>query len=342
MPKRKLDLLDIQSEVPVSGLDLLPDEIVELIILRLPPPDVASVGACSSRLQRLASSDAVWRPLYETEFPHGRRSSGGLRWYDVYRRAILSVPKGHTLLLPVGVQRSDSSQSALAFDVDRRRVLLYGLVPRRIVSIDLDGALVASAPHSFCWSLVNLFVNQVSGTYTVVNTVVNRSLVPSFQVSVLDSDLNVSEQFLNFTLSNSSLVFAFFAVDSAGRLFALSCDVNSRWRVSTVDVALHQVSMVFESGYMCHETVHGEPRGMLIDSNDDFAIWYWAGRFVTYTAQGVPLSEFHCGCCPVDVRVSIDGVFAIRSKCGLELVGWTDEHLLVEDSNSPGSLLCLR
>eukprot|EP01116_Phalansterium_solitarium_P019164 TRINITY_DN5271_c1_g1_i1.p4 TRINITY_DN5271_c1_g1~~TRINITY_DN5271_c1_g1_i1.p4 ORF type:complete len:102 (-),score=8.91 TRINITY_DN5271_c1_g1_i1:108-413(-) len=50
--------------------------------------DVVAVDAGCSRLRRLAFSDTIWRSLYETDFPRGRTSSGGLRWCDVYGRAM--------------------------------------------------------------------------------------------------------------------------------------------------------------------------------------------------------------------------------------------------------------
>eukprot|EP01116_Phalansterium_solitarium_P002282 TRINITY_DN1219_c0_g1_i2.p1 TRINITY_DN1219_c0_g1~~TRINITY_DN1219_c0_g1_i2.p1 ORF type:complete len:102 (+),score=22.48 TRINITY_DN1219_c0_g1_i2:247-552(+) len=92
--KRKRDLVlssDVDFDFP--GFELLPDEIIELFLLRLPLRAVAAVGACCSRLRRLASCDAVWRSLYQADFPHGRTSSGGLRWRDGYKRALQSVPQ---------------------------------------------------------------------------------------------------------------------------------------------------------------------------------------------------------------------------------------------------------
>eukprot|EP01116_Phalansterium_solitarium_P003097 TRINITY_DN1365_c1_g2_i1.p1 TRINITY_DN1365_c1_g2~~TRINITY_DN1365_c1_g2_i1.p1 ORF type:complete len:399 (+),score=79.97 TRINITY_DN1365_c1_g2_i1:40-1197(+) len=56
---------DAEAGVDLAGLELLPDEIIELILLRLPLSDVGAVGACSSHLRRVASSDAVWRPVAE-------------------------------------------------------------------------------------------------------------------------------------------------------------------------------------------------------------------------------------------------------------------------------------
>eukprot|EP01116_Phalansterium_solitarium_P025051 TRINITY_DN9398_c0_g1_i2.p1 TRINITY_DN9398_c0_g1~~TRINITY_DN9398_c0_g1_i2.p1 ORF type:complete len:119 (-),score=11.12 TRINITY_DN9398_c0_g1_i2:54-410(-) len=44
-----------QDEGDSGGFELLPDEIVELIMLRLPLPAVVAVGACCSRLRHLAA-----------------------------------------------------------------------------------------------------------------------------------------------------------------------------------------------------------------------------------------------------------------------------------------------
>eukprot|EP01116_Phalansterium_solitarium_P015615 TRINITY_DN34681_c0_g1_i1.p1 TRINITY_DN34681_c0_g1~~TRINITY_DN34681_c0_g1_i1.p1 ORF type:complete len:104 (+),score=18.07 TRINITY_DN34681_c0_g1_i1:121-432(+) len=91
-----------EFEGEFAGFELLPDEMVELIMLRLPLPAVVAFGACCSRLRRLALSDSVWRSLYETNFPRGRTSSGGLRWFDVYQRAVRPVPKTDAYELPPG------------------------------------------------------------------------------------------------------------------------------------------------------------------------------------------------------------------------------------------------
>eukprot|EP01116_Phalansterium_solitarium_P003453 TRINITY_DN1427_c1_g1_i1.p3 TRINITY_DN1427_c1_g1~~TRINITY_DN1427_c1_g1_i1.p3 ORF type:complete len:106 (+),score=13.30 TRINITY_DN1427_c1_g1_i1:98-415(+) len=71
-----------------SALLGLPDELLELIALRLPAAAVVALGACCARLRDIASADAIWRSLYGTAFPRGRTSLDGLAcWRDVYRRA---------------------------------------------------------------------------------------------------------------------------------------------------------------------------------------------------------------------------------------------------------------
>eukprot|EP01116_Phalansterium_solitarium_P016479 TRINITY_DN383_c0_g1_i1.p2 TRINITY_DN383_c0_g1~~TRINITY_DN383_c0_g1_i1.p2 ORF type:complete len:157 (-),score=31.03 TRINITY_DN383_c0_g1_i1:666-1136(-) len=141
--KRKRDqvLWSAPSELDVdfAGLELLPDEIVELIMLRLPLPAVVAVGACCSRLRHLASSDTVWRSLYQTDFPRGRTSSGELGWRDVYKRAVQSVPKGDFFVPKLSVSQSP----ILAFDEDRHLLLLHNSSTGMSV-VRMDGTLIAS------------------------------------------------------------------------------------------------------------------------------------------------------------------------------------------------------
>eukprot|EP01116_Phalansterium_solitarium_P021678 TRINITY_DN6837_c0_g2_i2.p2 TRINITY_DN6837_c0_g2~~TRINITY_DN6837_c0_g2_i2.p2 ORF type:complete len:156 (-),score=22.84 TRINITY_DN6837_c0_g2_i2:556-1023(-) len=71
-----------------SLMELLPDELLEHVLLLLPDRDVVAIGACCSRLRCVAFSDGIWRRRYEQQFPHSRTSSGGLSWRDVYARAM--------------------------------------------------------------------------------------------------------------------------------------------------------------------------------------------------------------------------------------------------------------
>eukprot|EP01116_Phalansterium_solitarium_P019260 TRINITY_DN5320_c1_g1_i1.p2 TRINITY_DN5320_c1_g1~~TRINITY_DN5320_c1_g1_i1.p2 ORF type:complete len:278 (-),score=49.34 TRINITY_DN5320_c1_g1_i1:653-1486(-) len=86
---------DERERPPIDfyGLELLPDEIVELIAMRLPLPALAAFSVGCRRLRRVAWSDVVWRSLYWTDFPRSRTWPRGLQWCDVYKRALQSVPE---------------------------------------------------------------------------------------------------------------------------------------------------------------------------------------------------------------------------------------------------------
>eukprot|EP01116_Phalansterium_solitarium_P014826 TRINITY_DN3268_c0_g2_i1.p1 TRINITY_DN3268_c0_g2~~TRINITY_DN3268_c0_g2_i1.p1 ORF type:complete len:414 (-),score=44.42 TRINITY_DN3268_c0_g2_i1:210-1451(-) len=76
-----------------SALLGLPDELLELIALRLPAASLYALGACCGRLRGITSSDLIWQPLYISDFPRGRTSLDGLAcWRDAYRRAAQMVP----------------------------------------------------------------------------------------------------------------------------------------------------------------------------------------------------------------------------------------------------------
>eukprot|EP01116_Phalansterium_solitarium_P016490 TRINITY_DN383_c0_g1_i9.p1 TRINITY_DN383_c0_g1~~TRINITY_DN383_c0_g1_i9.p1 ORF type:complete len:368 (-),score=0.05 TRINITY_DN383_c0_g1_i9:60-1163(-) len=366
--KRKRDqvLWSAPSELDVdfAGLELLPDEIVELIMLRLPLPAVVAVGACCSRLRRLASSDTVWRSLYQTDFPRGRTSSGGLRWRDVYNRAFRSLPASDVFVLhpmcPLSVY-------PMAYDNDRRRVLGYRLSDQSLCSVEVDSTgirsiVLGSKPGK-------VIVDRVSGTYIVLDRlqVVDRSERPGFQLWVLDADLNVIGD-CSFRLP-SGLRFSF-AIHSSGQLFALSSDFV-RFSLSTVHVSTGEVTAILGPV----QQSLGIPMGLLVDSQDDIVIWHSAGQIATYSAKGRLLSVFDCGVSPSDVVLSEDGIFAVRTtflnpeivptvrflsgdgrtlRCDrcrvfagpgvVRFVAWGDDNLLVQYAQTVDSdpLCCLR
>eukprot|EP01116_Phalansterium_solitarium_P020171 TRINITY_DN5877_c0_g1_i1.p1 TRINITY_DN5877_c0_g1~~TRINITY_DN5877_c0_g1_i1.p1 ORF type:complete len:208 (-),score=10.31 TRINITY_DN5877_c0_g1_i1:23-646(-) len=70
-----------------SALLGLPDELLELISLRLPMAAVVALGACCVRLRGITSSDAIWRPRYENDFPRLPTSPSRLGWRDAYQRS---------------------------------------------------------------------------------------------------------------------------------------------------------------------------------------------------------------------------------------------------------------
>eukprot|EP01116_Phalansterium_solitarium_P021958 TRINITY_DN705_c0_g1_i1.p1 TRINITY_DN705_c0_g1~~TRINITY_DN705_c0_g1_i1.p1 ORF type:complete len:187 (+),score=24.71 TRINITY_DN705_c0_g1_i1:155-715(+) len=167
--------------------ELLPDEIVELILLRLAARDIVAVGACCQRLQRLASSDAFWRRVYHNQFPRGRSSSGGLEWRHVYARAMRSLPKGFNQLEPLGIS---GRFRAMAFDRDRRRLLVADIAnfSNRLRLFALDcGAELASVELDAGLIILQLFVNAAFGSYVVV---CHRSEPPGYTVQVLDATVH--------------------------------------------------------------------------------------------------------------------------------------------------------
>eukprot|EP01116_Phalansterium_solitarium_P016482 TRINITY_DN383_c0_g1_i14.p1 TRINITY_DN383_c0_g1~~TRINITY_DN383_c0_g1_i14.p1 ORF type:complete len:270 (-),score=29.20 TRINITY_DN383_c0_g1_i14:79-888(-) len=265
----------------------------------------------------------------------------------------------------MGDLRVDSKQlRALAFDADRRRVLLFDVGRERVLSADFDGTVVASTADGSFDVRTKVFVDRVSGTYTVVD----RVKLYYCEVSVLDSELNVIEKFV-FSLGIIGL--ALFALDSGGRVFAL-CSAKNMFRVSTLDFASGQVITVLEPTQLLQDdppdgVISNLDYGFVIDSHDCFVMSYKSGRIATYAADGQLLSVFDFGGTRIDVRVSADGVYAIdtwsdddrertlrfvssdgrvqlctslkKKNCfGLGFFGWTDHHLLVLNHVYPGPL----
>eukprot|EP01116_Phalansterium_solitarium_P019400 TRINITY_DN5394_c0_g1_i1.p1 TRINITY_DN5394_c0_g1~~TRINITY_DN5394_c0_g1_i1.p1 ORF type:complete len:394 (-),score=14.37 TRINITY_DN5394_c0_g1_i1:86-1156(-) len=329
------------SDGDVFGFELLPDEIVELIMLRLPLPAVVAVGACCSRLRRIASSDTIWRWLYEA-FPRGRTSSGGLPWCDVYKRAVRSMPKSDAFELQPADIAYDSKHKFLAFDAARRRLLSAS--SDVLYSAEFDGTPVASV--ALVDRRAKVFVNRASGTYVVVGG------YPSLEVQVLDSNLQATGS-CTIDLNKLNVELSSFAIDSGGRLFVFGFDFGIGFSISVVDVASGQVTTGLEPTQIIQE----HPAGVLIDSHDCIVAWHDSGRISTHTAQGRLVSVFDCGVCPTNVMVSADGIFAIAAarpfvgewavlflagdgrllradrSCDrgkLRFLGWTDEHLLLE------------
>eukprot|EP01116_Phalansterium_solitarium_P023058 TRINITY_DN787_c1_g3_i3.p1 TRINITY_DN787_c1_g3~~TRINITY_DN787_c1_g3_i3.p1 ORF type:complete len:522 (-),score=13.87 TRINITY_DN787_c1_g3_i3:156-1721(-) len=153
-----------------SVLDMLPDELIELIVLPLPVAAVVALGACCVRLRCLTSSDAVWRRLYETDFPRGRTSLGGLAcWRDVYRRAVRSVPSSNS---DDAVHIFDVDQSSLparvAFDPVRHEVvsIVHRFPTHELRAAGMDGITVRRADDDE--SFRELGVDRNTGTYIAV------------------------------------------------------------------------------------------------------------------------------------------------------------------------------
>eukprot|EP01116_Phalansterium_solitarium_P005533 TRINITY_DN17287_c0_g1_i1.p1 TRINITY_DN17287_c0_g1~~TRINITY_DN17287_c0_g1_i1.p1 ORF type:complete len:160 (+),score=11.24 TRINITY_DN17287_c0_g1_i1:224-703(+) len=71
-----------------SLFDVMPDELLELIIRRLPLASVVALSQCCSRLRYLVVIlDSMWRQLYLAEFPRGRRELHGASWHAMFIRA---------------------------------------------------------------------------------------------------------------------------------------------------------------------------------------------------------------------------------------------------------------
>eukprot|EP01116_Phalansterium_solitarium_P021681 TRINITY_DN6837_c0_g5_i3.p1 TRINITY_DN6837_c0_g5~~TRINITY_DN6837_c0_g5_i3.p1 ORF type:complete len:333 (-),score=29.88 TRINITY_DN6837_c0_g5_i3:195-1193(-) len=162
-------------------MELLPDELLERVLRFLPTRDVVAVGACCSRLHAVAFSDAIWRRLYAKDFPHGRTSSGGLRWRDVYARAIRSLPPNHSRLR-TRPGFGGFEPKYLAFDHARQRILGWDWSNNRLSSVGLDGTVHAQTELKDVHALA---VDADAGTYLAVVAYVAQELV------CLDADLRV-------------------------------------------------------------------------------------------------------------------------------------------------------
>eukprot|EP01116_Phalansterium_solitarium_P006015 TRINITY_DN18322_c0_g1_i1.p1 TRINITY_DN18322_c0_g1~~TRINITY_DN18322_c0_g1_i1.p1 ORF type:complete len:228 (+),score=32.52 TRINITY_DN18322_c0_g1_i1:151-834(+) len=156
-----------------SLTEVVPAELLENVVLRLPLATVAAVGRTCRALHAISSSDGFWHHKYLIDFPCGRAvPDAGASWRSTYVRVHQSVPRGDSVVLtPYGVPFAGHQRiRAVATDTARGRV--YVLSGNRLVLLGEETATVLAelpiAPIYLRNDAVSLDVDTDAGRWFVV------------------------------------------------------------------------------------------------------------------------------------------------------------------------------
>eukprot|EP01116_Phalansterium_solitarium_P006729 TRINITY_DN19086_c0_g1_i1.p1 TRINITY_DN19086_c0_g1~~TRINITY_DN19086_c0_g1_i1.p1 ORF type:complete len:368 (+),score=143.55 TRINITY_DN19086_c0_g1_i1:101-1204(+) len=275
-----------RGETGESPLELLPDDVIELVLLRLPSTVLAAVSACCTRLRRLASSDAVWRSLYAHDFPRGRTSFDRC-CRDVYVRAMRSLPNSDVVTLePLEFDAGiDFVASSIALGRDGQCIVACDCIRGLVRTLEPDGTLRSEASLA---DVVRVLADPTSERYFAFTETADS------HVHVLDADLRVLRSAcLDDQIDASSVV-----VDPTGRLYAINfvdrdvvvVDPESGAIARKLDIKKMEPSL---------DALAVDSRGCLLVSG--------SGCVTTFDPNGRRLSEFEAEHADA-LAVSRDGV----------------------------------
>eukprot|EP01116_Phalansterium_solitarium_P001963 TRINITY_DN1181_c0_g1_i1.p1 TRINITY_DN1181_c0_g1~~TRINITY_DN1181_c0_g1_i1.p1 ORF type:complete len:356 (+),score=25.78 TRINITY_DN1181_c0_g1_i1:144-1211(+) len=284
-----------------SALLGLPDELLELIALRLPAAALVALCACCIRLRGVASADAIWRPLYEADFPRGRTSLEGLPcWRDVYLRAARSLPSAANPdaigILQFRHQFGFFHPWCVAFDHVRKRMIALNIdVARMLFATGMDGCAVPRA-HVRISDAVFAAVDRQSSNCVVVVCSHGQT-----SVRYLDENFRCTQHPVGITSPRGS-----FALRPNGRLFLCAAD-----GIYSVDPRSRESRRLLDKGMtspvVCSSPIAADERDCLVIAHRD--------GITTFDSEGRHVSTLAV----TNVRqlaISRDGIMAVLRRQG--------------------------